>query len=225
LLNTINIALDGPAGAGKSTVARLVAKELGYIYVDTGAMYRAVTWKVLQSGISLSDEEGIVGIASKSDIVLKPGETGQTVLVDGEDVTDRIRSSEINKNVSRIAAIPEVREHLVRIQKRMAADKGVVMDGRDIGTSVLPDAEVKVFLTASARKRAERRFQELTDSSITLEELELDICRRDKMDRERETSPLMQAKDAICVDSTEMSLHEVVEAVLDLCKTKQCGGE
>jgi len=225
LLETINIALDGPAGAGKSTVARLVAKELGYIYVDTGAMYRAVTWKVLQSGVPLDDEEGIASIASSTDIMLKPGETGQTVLVDGLDVTDRIRTSEINMNVSRIAAIPEVREVLVRIQKRMAAEKGVVMDGRDIGTSVLPDAEVKIFLTASARKRAERRYLEIQDSSMTLEELERDICRRDKMDRERDTSPLMQAVDAVCVDSTELTLPEVVQAVLDLCRTKRFGGE
>jgi cytidylate kinase len=214
-----NIAIDGPAGAGKSTVARLVAKEPGFIYVDTGAMYRAITWKVLKSGISVSDTDRIAELASNSRISLKPGQLGQTVQVDGVDVTELIRSTEINQHVSLIAAIPQVREVLVRLQKQMAADKGVVMDGRDIGTSVLPDAEVKVFLTASARRRAERRYQELTAPDMTLEELEKDIERRDQLDCEREISPLCQADDAVLLDSTDMTLEQVVHAVLDLCRT------
>lgn len=223
-MKKFNIAIDGPAGAGKSTIARLVAKELGFIYVDTGAMYRAVTWKVLQSGISLDDEKQIAQTAESTAIDLKPGDDRQLVFVDGIDVTDEIRSTEINKRVSEVARIPEVRTSLVHKQKRLATDKGVVMDGRDIGTQVLPDAEVKVFLTASVRKRAERRLLETSDPDITLEQLERDIAARDKMDRERETSPLVQAEDAILIDSTDMTLHEVVSAVLDLCRTKVTGG-
>jgi len=219
-LGKFNIALDGPAGAGKSTVARLVAKELDFIYVDTGAMYRAITWKALESGLSMEDTAGIAGLAARTSIVLRPGSLGQTVLVDGVNVTELIRSSEINRYVSLVAAIPKVRELLVHMQKQMANDKGVVMDGRDIGTSVLPDAEVKVYLTASARKRAERRYLELKEPDMTLEELERDIERRDQLDREREVSPLCQAEDAILIDSTNMSLDEVVHAVLELCRTK-----
>jgi CMP/dCMP kinase len=219
-LGKFNIALDGPAGAGKSTVARLVAKELDFIYVDTGAMYRAITWKALESGLSMADTAGIAELAARTSIVLRPGSLGQTVLVDGFNVTELIRSSEINRYVSLVAAIPKVRELLVHMQKQMANDKGVVMDGRDIGTSVLPDAEVKVYLTASARKRAERRYLELKEPDMTLEELERDIERRDQLDREREVSPLCQAEDAILLDSTNMSLEEVVHAVLELCRTK-----
>lgn len=220
-MGKFNIALDGPAGAGKSTVARLVAKELDFIYVDTGAMYRAITWKVLDNGLPISDTGAIASLAARTRIVLKPGPLGQTVEVDGKDVTERIRSTEINQHVSHVAAIPQVREVLVRLQKDMASAKGVVMDGRDIGTSVLPDAEVKVYLTASARRRAERRYQELTEPDMSLEDLERDIERRDQLDRERKVSPLRQAKDAVLLDSTDMSLEQVVSAVLDLCRTKK----
>lgn len=219
-MSKFNIALDGPAGAGKSTVARLVAKELEFIYVDTGAMYRAVTWKVLKAGIPLTDTDAISALAAETRISLKPGPSGQTVTVDGTDVTELIRSTEINQHVSLVAAIPRVREVLVRLQKQMAAGKGVVMDGRDIGTSVLPDAEVKVYLTASARKRAERRYLELSDPDMTLEELEQDIERRDQLDRQRKISPLCQAADAVLLDSTDMTLEQVVHAVLDLCRTR-----
>lgn len=219
-MGKFNVALDGPAGAGKSTVARMVAKELGYVYVDTGAMYRAITWKTLQQGIPMEDQAGIAGMAASTRIELLPGQSGQTVLVDGQDVTERIRSKEINLHVSHIAAIPEVRERLVAMQKTMASSKGVVMDGRDIGTSVLPDAEVKVFLTASARKRAERRYLEMDAAETTLPELEREIERRDQLDRGRAISPLRQAEDAVLLDSTEMSLDEVVNAVLELCRTK-----
>jgi cytidylate kinase len=219
-LGKFNVALDGPAGAGKSTVARMVAKELDYVYVDTGAMYRTITWKVLERGVSLDDSAQIAALAAGTLISLKPGQTGQTVTADGLDVTELIRSQEINRHVSQIAAIPEVREILVRKQKEMASGKGIVMDGRDIGTSVLPDAEVKVFLTASARKRAERRFLEMNDPDMTLEELEQDIERRDRLDQGRAVSPLRQADDAILLDSTSLSLEEVVNAVLELCRTK-----
>lgn len=219
-MGKFNVALDGPAGAGKSTVARMVAKELGYVYVDTGAMYRAITWKALHEGISLEDLSAIADMTACTRIELLPGLAGQTVLVDGQDVTECIRSKEINLHVSHIAAIPEVRERLVGMQKAMAAAKGIVMDGRDIGTSVIPDAEVKIFLTASARRRAERRYLETDESGVSLDDLEKDIERRDQLDRGRKMSPLRQAEDAVLLDSTDMSLDEVVNAVLELCRTK-----
>ncbi|RAV18676.1 (d)CMP kinase [Paenibacillus contaminans] len=223
-MNKFNIALDGPAGAGKSTVARLVANELGFVYIDTGAMYRAVTWKVLELGILADQTAKVIETAKAMDIVLQPGPTGQQVLVDGEDVTDRIRSAAINANVSLIAQIAEVRELLVSKQKAMAASKGVVMDGRDIGTQVLPDAEVKIFLTASARERAERRYKEMDKPAITVEQLELEIARRDKLDSEREVSPLVQAQDAVLLDSSNIPLQDVVGKVLELCRAKVTGG-
>lgn len=219
-MGKFNIALDGPAGAGKSTVARMVAKELGYVYVDTGAMYRTITLKVLEKGVCLHDTEAIANVAACTSISLRPSPKGQTVYADGQEVTEEIRSKEINQHVSHIAAIPAVREILVRKQQDLAVGKGVVMDGRDIGTSVLPDAEIKVFLTASTRKRAERRFLEMKDADMTLEELERDIERRDRLDRNREVSPLRQAEDAVLLDSTEMALEEVVHAILELCRTK-----
>ncbi|WP_040951214.1 (d)CMP kinase [Gorillibacterium massiliense] len=220
-----NIALDGPAGAGKSTVARLVAKELGFVYVDTGSMYRAVTWKIIQLGLRTDDTPAIVTAAQNLKLELKPGDNGQQVFVDGVDVTSLIRSAEINANVSQVSQIPEIRQRLTDIQKNLATGKGIVMDGRDIGTKVLPDAEVKVFLTASARRRAERRYKEAPDSAMTLDELEADITRRDRMDAERELSPLRKAEDAVRLDTTELALDEVVQAVLQLCRTKVNGGK
>ncbi|WP_010273897.1 (d)CMP kinase [Paenibacillus senegalensis] len=223
-MDKINVALDGPAGAGKSTVARMVAHKLGYIYVDTGAMYRAVTWKALQSGLDITDESSVRDCVERMHLVLHPGETGQQVIVDGENITTFIRSSEVNQAVSQISQIPSVRQRLVQMQKQMAANKGVVMDGRDIGTSVLPDAEVKVFLTANPRVRAERRYAELEQPEMTLEELEEEIKRRDDIDRNREVSPLREAEDAYHLDSSEMSLQEVVDAVLELCMDRVGGG-
>jgi cytidylate kinase len=223
-LNKINVALDGPAGAGKSTVARMVAETLGFVYIDTGAMYRAVTWKIMQEGLQPDFVEQVIDVAKKMRIELKPGKDGQKVFVDGTEVTEAIRSDEINRNVSFIARIPEIREILVQLQQQMAASKGIVMDGRDIGTHVLPNAEVKVFLTASVRERAERRFKETTNPSMTLEELEESISKRDRMDEEREASPLIRAEDAHLVDSTEMSLAEVVAQVLNLCRAHVTGG-
>jgi cytidylate kinase len=223
-LGKINVALDGPAGAGKSTVARLVAEELGFVYIDTGAMYRAVTWKIIQDGINSDQVDQAIAVANRMKIELKPGLIGQKVFVDGVEVTDVIRSEEINQNVSWVASIPQIREILVHLQKQMAATKGIVMDGRDIGTHVLPDAEVKVFLTASARERAERRFRETINPVLTLEQLEYNINQRDRMDEQREASPLIKAEDAYLLDSTEMSLSEVVNQILDLCKAHVTGG-
>lgn len=224
-MNKINIAIDGPAGAGKSTVARKVAGSLGYVYVDTGAMYRAVTRTALARGVDVHNEADVVRMAVGLDIVLLPGERQQQVLVNGEDVTEGIRTNEVSTKVSYVAQIAEVRRLLVRIQQRMAAGKGVVMDGRDIGTHVLPDAEVKVFLTASVRKRAERRHLELSmrGEQVPIERLEREIAERDKLDSERESSPLIRASDAVLLDSTELGIDEVVERILDLCKVKTSG--
>ncbi|MCD1260195.1 (d)CMP kinase [Paenibacillus athensensis] len=222
-----NIAIDGPAGAGKSTIARLVAEALGFVYVDTGAMYRAVTWKVLQQGLLPEQKDEVTALAERIGIELVPRPEGQQVLVDGVDVTRPIRTTDITDHVSQIASIGGVREVLVAKQKQMAASRGVVMDGRDIGTQVMPDAEIKIFLTASVKERAERRYKEMLDSgscTMTLEQLEQDIARRDQMDQEREISPLVRAHDAILMDSTTMTIAEVVDEILGLCKDKVGGG-
>ncbi|CAI6057928.1 (d)CMP kinase [Cohnella sp. JJ-181] len=211
----INIAIDGPAGAGKSTVARLVASRLQYVYVDTGAMYRAVTCIALERGLAVADEAGLASLADTLDITLLPGEGGQVVLADGDDVTDRIRSREVTASVSRVSANAAVRRRMSELQRRMATAKGVVMDGRDIGTHVLPDAELKVFLTASPRERATRRYLELgDDAGVTLDQLEQEIAQRDRMDSEREIAPLRQAADAVLIDSTGRTVTEIVEEIV-----------
>lgn len=215
----INIAIDGPAGAGKSTVARLVAQELGYVYIDTGAMYRSVAWKVLKAGIPVQDSEAIIELARQTDIKLLPGGDKQKVLIDGEDRTEEIRSLQVSRIVSHISQIEGVREHLVRLQQWLAARKGVVMDGRDIGTRVLPDAELKIFLTASVRTRAMRRYAEIgRQQDITLEQLEREIAERDRMDEQRDTSPLVCAEDAVRIDSSDLSAEEVVGRIIELCR-------
>jgi CMP/dCMP kinase len=221
-LNKINIAIDGPAGAGKSTVARKVAGALGYIYVDTGAMYRAVTWKALRNDIELTDRSQLLLMAKDLDIRLLPGESSQKVLLNGEDITDAIRSNEVSTTVSLIAQIPEIRELLVEKQQEMSRSKGVVMDGRDIGTHVLPNAEVKVFLTASVKRRAERRYLELRErqEEVSLEQLEKEISARDKLDSERETSPLVKADDAVLIDSTDLGIEQVVDRILELSQLR-----
>jgi cytidylate kinase len=211
----INIAIDGPAGAGKSTVARLVAEALRYIYIDTGAMYRTVTLKALAEDLGFDDAGRVSRMAERLQIELLPGPRGQRVLVDGEDVSSRIRSLEVNRNVSHFAKIEGVRRRMAELQRRMALGKGVVMDGRDIGTHVLPDAELKVFLTASPRERALRRFKELgNDPGVTLEQLERDIADRDRIDEEREIAPLLRAADARLVDSTGRTAEQVADEIV-----------
>ncbi|AZS14803.1 (d)CMP kinase [Paenibacillus lutimineralis] len=211
----INIAIDGPAGAGKSTIARKVAGKLSYVYVDTGAMYRAATWSMLQQGISSEDVDQVLQAVNNLEIELVPGENGQQVLVGGVDVTEEIRSLAVNAKVSRYAQIEGLRSRLVSLQQQMALRKGVVMDGRDIGTTVLPDAEVKIFMTASIEERALRRYKEMKEQSdITLKQLELDIAERDRLDQERMISPLRQAEDAILLDTTHMSIDEVAEFIV-----------
>lgn len=217
----INIAIDGPAGAGKSTVARMVANELGYVYVDTGAMYRAVALKAIRDGIQPNDRTQIGRLAQRMNIELIPSKDGQKVLVDGEDITGQIRTNEVSQQVSAFSTIPDVREILSGKQRNIAAAKGVVMDGRDIGTKVIPDAEVKIFLTASVEERARRRYEELLakGEQTDLEQLKNEISKRDRMDEQREHSPLARADDAILMDSTEMPISEVVRRILALCET------
>ena len=221
-MRKMNIAIDGPAGAGKSTVAHLTADRLDFKYIDTGAMYRAVTWKVLEQQIPLHEHERIAHIADTMELVLETTDKGTKVYVDGKDVTEEIRSERVTANVSEVAKLARVREVLVNKQKQMAAGGGTVMDGRDIGTNVLPDAEVKVFLTASIAERARRRFLELKAKGIDtdLEKLSREIAARDELDESRSVAPLKKAPDAVIVDTTGLSIEQVVEKILALSRTK-----
>ena len=211
------IAIDGPAGAGKSTVAKLVAEKLGYTYIDTGAMYRAVAWKTLQHSKEATDED-ILRAVQDIDVQLTCTESGTRVTVDNTDVTREIRTPEVTHIVSRVAALGPVREKMVELQRAMAADGAVVMDGRDIGTNVLPNADVKIFLTASVEERARRRYDEMKEKgyAVNFDELKREIALRDKQDSEREISPLRQAEDAVLLDTTSLSIDEVVTYVLKL---------
>ncbi len=222
-MKKITIAIDGPAGAGKSTVAQIVAQRLNYIYIDTGAMYRGIAWKVLQEGLTISDEAAIVEIAQRISIKLTYIEGKTKVFVDDLDVTDEIRNPDVSRMVPEVAQFAIVREAMVDLQRQMALAGGVVMDGRDIGTHVLPNADVKLFLTASIEERAQRRWRELTDKGFTvsLEELTQEIADRDKKDCEREISPLIQAEDAILLDTTSLSIEEAVIRILTICEERQ----
>lgn len=212
------VAIDGPAGAGKSTVAQLAAKKLGYTYIDTGAMYRAVAWKVLQQQ-EVTDER-ILEVIRDIDVDLHYAEGKTTVTVDGEDVSAAIRTPEVSAVVSRVAALGPVRTKMVDLQRKMAKRGAVLMDGRDIATNVLPHADVKIFLTASIEERARRRWKEMKEKGydIALETLKKDIAARDKADSEREISPLVQADDAVLLDTTGLSIDEVVARILNLCQ-------
>ncbi|NMA69575.1 MAG: (d)CMP kinase [Desulfitobacterium sp.] len=219
--NTYQIAIDGPAGAGKSTIAKAIARRLGILYVDTGAMYRAIAYKANTLNLPLDQEQTISDMAWNTDIVLKNGED-ERVLCDGKDVTEEIRSPEVTRAVSIIAAYPKVRERLVAIQRRKAQEKSVVMDGRDIGTYVLPQADLKIFLTASLEERSKRRWLELQQrgKKQSLESVQEDIINRDRLDRERKVSPLVPADDAYILDTTGLSIEEIVEDIVNNLKTK-----
>ena len=208
------IAVDGPAGAGKSTVSKIVAAKLGYTYIDTGAMYRAVGWKFLQSGKSF-DEKILQEIVEVIDIRL---DTSAKVFVDNFDVTKEIRTPEVSKLASDVSKFGFVRKKLTDLQRKMAEVGKVIMDGRDIGTQVLPNADLKIFLTASLEERARRRFEELKlkNSNVELEKIQQEIFLRDKQDSEREIAPLKQADDAILLDTTNLSIDEVAEKILEL---------
>jgi cytidylate kinase len=216
------VAIDGPAGAGKSTIAKLAAEKLGYAYIDTGAMYRSVAWKFLQTGEAF-DEAFISKLSQEMVIEFKPEAKVNRVFVDGIEVTAAIRSAEVTANVSRVAAIGAVREAMVDQQRRMGEAGGVLMDGRDIGTVVFPNAEVKIFLTATVEERAMRRYKELVakGEQVVLEELQKDIAERDKQDMEREISPLRQAEDAIYLDTSDMTIDEVTAYILNLVGEKE----
>lgn len=217
-MKNLVVAIDGPAGAGKSTVAQLAAKKLGCTYIDTGAMYRAVAWKTLQRNQPVTDEL-ILDVVKDIHVELVYVEGKTTVSVDGTDVTGEIRTPEVTAIVSQVAALGPVRSRMVELQRRMAAKGSVLMDGRDIATSVLPDANVKIFLTASIEERARRRFKEMQAKgyNVSLEELQKDIAARDKADSEREISPLVQAPDAELLDTSHMGIDEVVQAIIDRC--------
>lgn len=211
-----NIAIDGPAGAGKSSVARALAQRLGYLHIDTGALYRALTLLVLRKGLDPTKEEDIIELFRETqiDMVQKPG--GIRVLLNGEDVTEAIRELRVSENVSLVAQHPKVREHLLTLQRQLAANGGVVMDGRDIGTVVLPNAGLKVFLTASSEERARRRMKELRSQGhkVTYKDILLSIRARDNLDAERLVSPLRAASDAIPLDTTGKDIDTVVEEIL-----------
>lgn len=211
------IAIDGPAGAGKSTVAKIVAEKLGYTYIDTGAMYRGVAWKTLRDDKDAPDE-AILRAVHDIDVRLACTESGTRVTVDGTDVTAEIRTPEVTHIVSRVAALGPVREKMVELQRAMAADGAVVMDGRDIGTNVLPNADVKIFLTASVEERARRRYDEMVAKgyAVDFDALKDEIASRDKQDSERAISPLHQAEDAVLLDSTALTIDEVVARILEL---------
>lgn len=220
-VDRINIAIDGPAGAGKSTVARQVAVQLGYVYVDTGAMYRAVTLLAQREGVEPSQSDALRMLVRDIDLQLIPTAAGQKIMLHNEDVTQQVRSREVTTMVSHYASDEHVRSKLGEMQRQLAEQKGIVMDGRDIGTHVLPDAELKIFLTASVEERARRRHRELTESNyVPLEQLEAEIAARDKLDETREIAPLVQAKDAVLLDSSNMSIEEVVAYIVKLGQSK-----
>ncbi|EIS6286436.1 (d)CMP kinase [Staphylococcus pseudintermedius] len=215
-MKAINIALDGPAAAGKSTIAKRVAAQLGMIYVDTGAMYRAITYYYLNNKERFTDFTSLI-----SEIDLRLGydaEKGQRVFLNDNDVTDFLRENDVTQNVSYVSSIKEVRQFLVQVQQKLAADKGIVMDGRDIGTTVLPDAEVKVYMFASVEERAERRYKDNQERGIesSIEQLKKDIAERDAYDMNREISPLKKAEDAIEIDTTGLSIEQVTDKILSL---------
>ena len=221
----MQVAIDGPASAGKSTVAKIVANKLSFVYIDTWAMYRACTLIARDHGLEYGNEKGILSAIDEDGIKLEPGEKGQKVIVAGKDVSLEIRTPEITAHVSEVSALPGVRAKMVDLQRQLAGSTNVIMDGRDIGTTVLPKADVKIFLVASARSRAERRMLDWQEKGIeakqSLEEIEADISKRDYLDSHREISPLKKADDAIEIDSTHMTIDQVVDAILTEIKKKQ----
>lgn len=220
----IQIAIDGPASSGKSTVAKIIAQRLELIYCDTGAMYRSVTWAAIQQHVSLADKSAVARLAETIKISFKPGNPDQRVFVDDVEVTTPIRQSEVSVNVSTVAAIPAVRTAMTDLQRQIAASGGIVMDGRDIGTTVLPNADVKIFLIASAHERAVRRYRENIAKGLdtqSLSEIEKAIKVRDQKDSSRKVSPLKKAADAIELDTTSLSIEQVVARIMAIIEKSQ----
>lgn len=220
-----NIAIDGPAGAGKSTIARRVAKELSFIYVDTGAMYRAMALYLLRREVNKDDTEQIGNICQDAEISIEYQNGEQIVLLNDENVNSYLRTEEVGNMASVSSAVPRVREKLLSLQRKLARDMSVVMDGRDIGTTILPDADVKIYLTASSLTRAKRRYLELQEKGTVcnLDEIQKDIEERDQRDMNREISPLRQAEDAVLVDSSDLTIQQVVDRILQIFRSKTSG--
>ena len=219
----MKIAIDGPAGAGKSSIAKLVAKKLSFVYVDTGAMFRTVAYYFLSQGKDPSDAEMVTEECEKISISIEYKDGAQHIFLDGTDVSTEIRQEEVGKNASVVAKNQAVRNRLLALQRQMAEKQDVIMDGRDIGTVVLPDAQVKIYLTASASVRAERRYKELVEKGETcnLKKIEEDIIARDEQDMNREIAPLKQAEDAVLVDSSYMTIEEVVDKIIEIVEKFQ----
>ena len=222
-----SIAIDGPAGAGKSTIAKRTAKKLGFLYVDTGAMYRALALYFIRQGISADEEERIAGVLDGADVSIAYEDGIQQVYLNRENVSGLIRTEEVSQMTSATSRYAAVRSKLLQLQRKLAKEADVVMDGRDIGTFVLPDADLKMYMTAGSRERAKRRFLELTEQGIpcNIEEIEKGIIERDERDMNREIAPLAQAEDAVLLDTSAMSVEEVADTVLAMFREKTAGGE
>lgn len=224
LMNThkIAVAVDGPAGAGKSSISKIVAKKLGYLYIDTGAMYRSVTWAVLHNHIDVNNQKAVEALLPKLDLTMEASDDSCKVFIAGQDVTDFIRTPQVNNAVSIVASYKGVRQYLVERQRLMAEAGGVILDGRDIGSVVLPNAELKIYLTASVEARAMRRYLEVkgTVNEQPLEDIKDSVMQRDDMDKNRKESPLIQVEDAVLVDSSEMTFDETVEHILHLVQER-----
>lgn len=218
----ITVAVDGPAGAGKSSISKIVAKKLGYLYIDTGAMYRSVTWAVLHNHIDVNNQKAVEALLPELDLTMEASDDSCKVFIAGQDVTDFIRTPQVNNAVSIVASYKGVRQYLVERQRLMAEAGGVILDGRDIGSVVLPNAELKIYLTASVEARAMRRYLEVkgTVNEQPLEDIKDSVMQRDDMDKNRKESPLIQVEDAVLVDSSEMTFDETVEHILHLVQER-----
>lgn len=223
---SFNIAIDGPAGAGKSTIAKRAAKELSFIYVDTGAMYRAIALGLMRDGTDIEDTRALEQALAGIEVTIDYRDGVQQVYLNGENVSGQIRTEEVSARTSACAAKPQVRAKLTNLQRELARKENVLMDGRDIGTAILPEAQLKIYLTASIRTRAERRYKELIErgEDCSLAEIEKEIGERDYRDMHRETAPLMQAKDAVLVDSSDLTVEEVTERIVALARERMESG-
>ncbi len=223
-LSKVNIAIDGPAGAGKSTIARIISRGLGVIYLDTGAMYRAVALKAIRNNLDPSDQSTISDLVKDIDVCIDYSSGEQRIMLDGEDITSKIRTPEVSVGASKVAVIPEVRIKMVELQRAIATKNSVVMDGRDIGTYVLPDADFKFFLTASIDERAKRRYLEQVQKGlegVCLDEVKKDIEFRDRNDSNRKLAPLSKASDAVEIDTTELTIEQAAEKIINYIKDKR----